>query len=118
MTNMEIPHDKIERYDTLLKRFPNVVRKGKKTPFALANKHLFSFMTKDGVLALRLCPKNIAQFIQKHNGRPMLKLGRVVKGFVEVPENLWHNMDILYKYFQLSIDHTLSLVPQRAGSGY
>jgi hypothetical protein len=114
MKQTEIPKDKIERYDTLLKRFPNVVRKGKNTPFALYNMQLFSFLTKDGVLALRLCPKNIAQFIQKHNGRPMLKLGRVMKGFVEVPETLWQNMDILYKYFQLSIAHTESLSLQRA----
>jgi hypothetical protein len=94
-------------------QFPSVERKGKTTPYTSTNTYMFSFLSKEGKLGLRLGPKGVADFIQIHNGRPMLQHGRVMKDFVEVPESLWEDTDLLQKLFQLSLNHTNSLKPKK-----
>ncbi len=113
MSKAEVSPDKLERYNNLVQQFPEVERKGKTTPYTSSNTYMFSFLTKEGSLGLRLGPKGVADFIQKHNGRPMLQHGRVMKDFVEIPETMWDDIPLLRHFFKMSLDHTNSLKPKK-----
>ena len=44
------PEDKIALYDKLIATNPNIVRKGKTSPYTSANGHMFAYLSKVGSL--------------------------------------------------------------------
>jgi hypothetical protein len=103
----------VKIYDALVASFPDVVRKGKTTPYTSSNTYMFSFIGKDGNLALRLSLEEIESFIKKHDARLMTQHGKVLKDFICVPDNVINDMPLLKQYFKLSLDHTNSLKPKK-----
>ena len=51
---MPISQDVLDLYDRLIATQPHVQRKGATMPYTSLNGHMFSFLTPDGRLALRL----------------------------------------------------------------
>ena len=49
-----IPAAAIERYDAVIATRPGIERKGASMPYTSTNGHMFSFLTPEGTLALRL----------------------------------------------------------------
>lgn len=109
---MSIPAEKIEQFNTLVQQFPQVERKGKTTPYTSLNGHMFSFLTKEGKLGLRLSPDDREAFLTHYNVSLMEQHGRIMKEFVTVPESLLADTATLSDYFQLSYDYTASLKPK------
>ena len=50
----DVPARTLELYDRLVATNPDLKRKGKTMPYTSLNGHMFSFLTKEGMLALRL----------------------------------------------------------------
>ena len=48
------PDDKVLLYEKLVATHPKVERKGATVPYTSLNGHMFSYLSKDGKLALRL----------------------------------------------------------------
>jgi hypothetical protein len=99
-------------YDQLVKTNPNLVRKGKTMPYTSVNGHMFSFLTKKGVLALRL-PKDLrGDFLKEFKTELCVQHGRVMKEYAVVPDVLLHETKKMKKYFDLSYVYVSSLKPK------
>lgn len=112
---MAIPADKIELYDKLVAMFPDVERKGKANPYTSYQGNMFSCLSKDGVLGIRLSKEDGEAFCAKYESGPFIHYGAVMKGYVTVPDELFANLRSMKKHFQASITHVESL-PSKATS--
>jgi hypothetical protein len=60
-----ISQDVLDRYDRLIATQPDVQRKGASVPYTSLNGNMFSFLTPDGHLALRLPSPDREAFLAK-----------------------------------------------------
>jgi hypothetical protein len=107
-----IPADRLALYEKVVATLPNVERKGATMPYTSVNGHMFSFLTKDGTLALRLPEDERAAFLKKYKTRLCEQHGTVLKEYVEVPEGLLRKASELKAYFEKSHAHVASLKPK------
>jgi hypothetical protein len=66
---------------------------------------MFSFLTANGTLALRLPPDQLEPFFKKFNTTHPLAYGKVMKDWAAVPGSLLAKTALLKKYFDLSFHH-------------
>src|SRR5687768_14140225 len=65
----EGPADKLALYEKLVATQPGVERKGASMPYTSVNGHMFSFLTKEGKLALRLPAEERDAFLKRYKAR-------------------------------------------------
>lgn len=99
-------------YDALIQANPNVERKGKTMPYTSVNGHMFSFLSKEGEMGLRLSETDRAAFIDAFETELMEQHGRTMKEYVAVPASLLEKTNQLSVYLQKSLDYTASLKPK------
>ena len=107
-----VPADKLELYEKLVAKFPDIDRKGAANPYTSVNGHMFSFMTKEGTLALRLSAEGREKFVKKHKTDPVIQYNTVMKEYVAVPDELLQNTTRLKKDFAASYEYVSSLKPK------
>ena len=107
-----IPLVELELYDRLIATDPKIERKGKTTLYTSMNGYMFTFLSKDGTMGLRLSPYDRDDFIKKYNTKLMEQFGRVMKDFVEVPEDLLKDTKSLAKYLKKSYNYVSNLKPK------
>jgi hypothetical protein len=106
------PADKVELYEKLVATNPRVKRKGATMPYTSLNGHMFSLLTKEGKLALRLPADVRVAFLKKYNTKLCQQYGIVLKEYVEVPDALLEKTQELKKFFDLSYAYVGSLKPK------
>jgi len=107
-----VPPDKLELYEKLVATNPNVERKGATVPYTSLNGHMFSYLSKEGKLALRLPPGEREAFLKKYKTKLCEAYGIVQKEYVEVPDSLLASTRELKKYFDSSYEYVGSLKPK------
>ena len=107
-----IPADILKVYEQLIKTIPSVDLKGATMPYTSHNGHMFSFLDKDGNLALRLPEKLRNDFINKFNTSLCEAHGTILKEYVSVPEKVFKSTPTLKKYFQQSFEYVNSMKPK------
>lgn len=103
---------KLELYEALVATNPNVERKGATMPYTSLNGNMFSLLTKEGSLALRLSEKDREAFLKKYKTKQPEQYGVIMKEYVEVPDALLKKTRELKKYFDLSYVYAGSLKPK------
>jgi TfoX/Sxy family transcriptional regulator of competence genes len=99
-------------YEKLVATNPQVARKGATMPYTSLNGHMFSLLTKEGWLALRL-PSDVREaFLKKYKTKLCVQYGTVMKEYVEVPDALLKRTTELRKFFDLSYAYVGSLKPK------
>lgn len=73
---------------------------------------MFSFLSKEGVMGLRLSKGDREDFIQNFETNLMEQHGRIMKEYVEIPYNLLRNTPLLSEYLQKSLDYISGLKPK------
>jgi hypothetical protein len=111
-TTTSIPADKLALYDQLVASLPGVERKGAGMPYTSVNGNMFSFLTPDGTLALRLPLVDREALIKKFKTQLCEQHGRVLQGYVVAPDALLKKTRELTKYFGLSYHYASSLQPK------
>jgi len=102
----------LARYEALVATNPAVERKGATMPYTSVNGHMFSLLTKDGTLVLRLATKDRDAFLKKYK-TPIVRLyGAVMKEYVEVPDALLARTSSARKFFDASYRYVSSLKPK------
>ena len=91
---------------------PKVERKGDTMPYTSVNGHMFSLLTKEGWLALRLPEDEREAFLRKYKTKLAVQYGTVMKEYVQVPEALLKKTSELRKFFNLSYEYVSSLKPK------
>lgn len=99
-------------YEKLVATNPRVERKGATMPYTSLNGHMFSLLTRDGYLALRLPEDERDAFIKKYKTKLCEQYGTVMKEYVEVPDSLLKKTAELSNYFALSYKYIESLKPK------
>ena len=107
-----IPAEKLALYDDLIASQPDIDRKGKNNPYTSVNGHMFSFLDKTGVMALRLSKEDREAFMKKHNTELMISYNTVMKEYVRIPDDLLANKRAMKKYLKMSFEYVASLKPK------
>jgi len=108
-----VPPDKLELYEKLVATNPEVERKGATVPYTSLNGHMFSYLSKEGKLALRLpAGEREAFLLKKYKARLCEAYGIVQAEYVEVPDSLHSSTRELKKYFDCSYAYVGSLKPR------
>jgi hypothetical protein len=107
-----VPSESLAWYDRLVATIPDVERKGATVPYTSWNGHMFSYLTADGTLALRLPAEACAEFLERYHSGLVERYGTVQKEYVVVPEALLQQTQELQAYFQISFAYVNSLRPK------
>ena len=86
--------------------------KGAKNPYTSRNGHMFSFLTPDGTMALRLSDERGEQFRADYDSGPVMQYGSVMRGYVSVPAGLLAAPDDLAPWFDEAWEWIGSLPPK------
>lgn len=106
------PPERLDLYEKLVATNPNVERKGAAVPYTSLNGHMFSYLSKEGKLALRLPAPEREAFLKKYEARLCEAYGKVQPEYVEVPDALLGSTRELKKYFDSSYEYVRSLKPE------
>ncbi len=101
----------VDIYRALVASHSDAELKGKTIPYTSCNGHMFSFITKEGELALRVDAAT-REKIAKRGGRPCLQYGREMKDFIVLPAALVNDARSLERCFAASYEHTRALPPK------
>ena len=107
-----MPNDKLELYEKLVATNPNVQRQGASVPYTSVNGHMFSYLSKEGKLELRLPAGEREAFLKKYKARLCQAYGVVQPEYVEVPDWLLSSTKELKKFFDCSYEYAASLKPK------
>jgi len=107
-----IPLERLRLYEKLVATNPNVERKGDTVPYTSLNGHMFSYLSKEGKLALRLPAGEREAFLKKYKAKLCEAYGRVQPEYVEVPDSLLSSTRELKKFFDSSYEYVGSLKPK------
>ena len=99
-------------YEALIATNPNVERKGAATPYTAVNGNMFSFLTTEGILALRLSPEDREAFVRRYKTDPLVQHGVVMKEYVQAPAALLKKTATLAPYFDASYRYACALKPK------
>lgn len=99
-------------YERALDGLPSIERKGKTMPYTSLNGHMFSFITKEGRLALRLSTDDRESFLKQHKSEQCVQHGVVMQEYVLVPISMLKQTRELKKYFTRSLAYVGSLKPK------
>lgn len=103
------PAAKLELYEKVVEAHGKADRKGAANPYTSRNGHMFSFLTKEGRLALRLSEKDREAFAKKYRAKPPVVYNTVMKEYMLVPDTLLKNTRGLKPWFEKSWAHIGSL---------
>jgi hypothetical protein len=112
-TPATVASDELHLYEKLVATNPSVKRKGATVPYTWLNGHMFSYMSKEGKLALRLPPDQREVFLKTYNAKLCEAYGVVQPEYVEVPASLLSSTRELKKFFDASYSYVASLKPKR-----
>ena len=90
----------------------NAVLKGATIPYTSLNGHMYSFITKENVVGLRLPAGERTKFLNKYKTKLVEQYGIVQKEYVIMPDSLLEKTDELETYFDISYKHVNSLKPK------
>ena len=112
-----IPTEAIALYDKVIGTVKGVERKGDTVPYTSLNGHMFSYLSKDGALNLRLPKDAIEPFLTKYKTKLCEAYGITQKEYVMVPDSLLKNTAELKKHFATSYNYVSSLKPKPTKKG-
>ena len=104
--------DQLILYEKMIDAFPDVEIKGDAIRYTSLNGNMYSFLSKDGEVALRLPEKEREAFLKKYKTKLHEAYGAVLKEYVTVPETVLINTKELRKYFGISHEYAQSLKPK------
>ena len=102
----------LDLYERLVATNPRVERKGDTMPYTSLNGHMFSVLTKDGRLALRLPKDERAAFLQTYKTTLCEQYGHVMPEYVVVPDGLLAKTGELKRFFEMSRAYVAGLKPK------
>ncbi len=104
-----IPADKLAMYDKLISMNSSIVRKGATLPYTSVNGNMFTFLSNDGKLNIRLPEIDRENFINKFKTRLSFQNGVIMKEYVVVPESLLNKTSELQIFVERSFEFAKSL---------
>ena len=107
-----IPAEILEQYERLVATIPGVPRKGATVPYTSVNGNMFSYLSKEGTLALRLPAGPRDDFLGEFETSLTSAYGVVQKEYVDVPAWLLAGTGQLAPWFEASYTYAAGLKPK------
>jgi hypothetical protein len=107
-----VPPDKLALYEKLVATNPKVERQGATVPYTSLNGHMFSYLSKEGKLQLRLPDGEREAFLKKYKTKLCEAYGKIQPEYVEVPDTLLASTQELKRFFDSSYNYVSSLKPK------
>ena len=104
--------EKVALYNKLVASHPNAVLKGATIPYTSLNGHMYSFISKEDEVTLKLPEEERTKFIDKYKTKLAENYGIVQKEYVVVPDSLLKKTNELKEYFNMSYKYVSSLKPK------
>jgi hypothetical protein len=101
-------------YEKLVATNPEIERKGDTMPYTSTNGHMFSVLTKEAQLAIRLPEKERKAFLEKYKTTLCEQYGHVMPEYVVVPDALLAKTTELKRAFDASYAYVSSMKPKPA----
>jgi len=109
----ETPADEKELlYNKLVATHPDAVLKGDTIPYTSLNGNMYSYLSRDGFVALRLPEDVRKKFLEKYKTTLVTAYGIVQKEYVTVPDDLLMKTGELKPYFHMSYEYAGTLKPK------
>jgi hypothetical protein len=107
------PADALERYrEVVAVSSTDVDVKGAKNPYTSRNGHMFSFLDRDGTMALRLSAELIEEYGDRYSTDPVIQYGSVMRGYVAIGVELFEDVPALAGWFDRSYEWIGTLDPK------
>ena len=112
------PADALARFEAVIDASrSDATIKGAKNPYTSRNGHMFSFLTADGAMALRLSEERGEEFRTAYESGPVTQYGSVMRGYVSVPDDLLTSPEELAPWFDEAWEWIGSLPPKPTKKG-
>jgi hypothetical protein len=98
MTPVPPPEREVALYEALIATHPEVERKGKSSPYTSINGNMFTILSADGVLGMRLGAADREAFVEAFGTGLYEAHGAVMKEYVAVPAELLAETERLAPY--------------------
>jgi TfoX/Sxy family transcriptional regulator of competence genes len=105
----QAPPASVKLYEALLATIPDIERKGATMPYTSVNGNMFSLLTSDGTLALRLPSPEREEFLKRYKSKLCVQHGVVLKEYVSVPAALLARTRELSKHLAVSYRYASEL---------
>ena len=111
-----LPKSELALYEKLIKSIPELeLRTGFGFPYTAINGHMFSFMAKTGSVGIRLPKKERAYYLEKFKTTLFQNhKGPVLKEYVQIPDAILKNTDVLIPLLECSLTYVKTLKPKPA----
>src|SRR5262249_6621380 len=106
------PEREVLLYDELIATHPDVERKGQSSPYTSVNGNMFTILSADGTLGLRLVGADRAASSASYGVGLYQAPGAVMKEYVAAPAELLARTAELAPYLAKSYDYARSLKPK------
>ena len=109
-----IPEDKLKLYEALVQSVPDLALNNQfGFPYTSLNGHMFSLLSKNGLVGIRLPKEERELFLEKYNStiyKP--EPGPLLKEYVTVPDDLLPDVETLKPYLVKSLEYIKTLKPK------
>src|ERR1700744_2448688 len=106
------PDDKVRLYEALVASLPGVERKGARFPYTSLNGNMFSILSPEGVMGLRLAKVDREAFLTDHEAKLYETHGAVVAEYVALPATLLSDTEAMSGYVAKSFAYARTLKPK------
>lgn len=98
-----------DHYKKLIDTIPELECKGATTGYTAVNGNMFTFLSKEGELGIRLSDEDFKEFAKKYNTGQFIQYGAKMRGYVKVPEDLMKDTKTLKPYLKKSFAYAKTL---------
>jgi TfoX/Sxy family transcriptional regulator of competence genes len=106
------PEHEVAMYETLIATHSDIERKGKSSPYTSINGNMFTILSANGVLGMRLGVADREAFMETFGTGLYEAHGTVMKEYVAVPAELLAETEKLAPYLAKSYDYAKGLKPK------
>jgi hypothetical protein len=99
-------------YDDVVGKLEGVERKGKTMPYTSLNGHMFSFVSQEDTVGVRLSKIDREESLENHEEAMIIQHGHIMKEYVRVPAAFFENVDLLKEILEQSHAYVASLKPK------
>ena len=99
-------------YEALIATHSQIERKGKSSPYTAVNGNMFTILSADGTLGMRLADADRAAFIATYGTGVYQAHGAVMKEYVAVPAELLARTAALAPWLAKSYEYAKALKPK------
>ena len=112
MSPVSPPEREIALYEALIATHPEIDQKGKSSPYTSINGNMFTILSANGVLGMRLGVADREAFMETFGTGLYEAHGTVMKEYVAVPAELLAETEKLAPYLAKSYDYAKGLKPK------